>query len=101
MVKLGLKVARDYRRDERNWWASLTLPDGGADMSLTTAHENMNPGTMNLYFATSDVAPAYAQLRAKGAKISEVKDDPSGPGSGVKWFNREDPDSNQVLPVQA
>ena len=26
--KLGLKVATDYRRDEHNWWVSLTLPEG-------------------------------------------------------------------------
>jgi catechol 2,3-dioxygenase-like lactoylglutathione lyase family enzyme len=99
--KLGLKVATDYRRDEHNWWVSLTLPEGGAAMTLTTAHENMKPGTMNLYFETADVAAAHKELSAKGAKVSEVKDDLSGPGSGVKWFNLEDPDGNQVLLVQA
>jgi predicted enzyme related to lactoylglutathione lyase len=99
--KLGLKVATDYRRDEHNWWVSFTSPDGGTSITLTTAHENMKPGTMNLYFATSDVAAAHKELSAKGAKISEVKDDLSGPGSGVKWFNLEDPDGNQVLLVQA
>jgi catechol 2,3-dioxygenase-like lactoylglutathione lyase family enzyme len=98
--KLGLEVATDYRRDEHNWWVSLTLPEGGASITLTTAHENMKPGTMNLYFATSDLAAAHKELSAKNAKISEVKDDLSGPGSGVKWFNLEDPDGNQVLLVQ-
>ena len=61
----------------------------------------MKPGTMKLYFATSDVAAAYKELSAKGAKANEVKDDLYGPGSGVKWFNLEDPDGNQVLLVQA
>jgi catechol 2,3-dioxygenase-like lactoylglutathione lyase family enzyme len=77
--KLGLKVASDYRRDDHNWWVSLTLPQDGASIVLTTAHE----------------------LSAKGAKVSDVKDDLYGPGSGVKWFNLEDPDANQVFLVQA
>jgi len=61
----------------------------------------MKPGTMKLYFATSDVAAAYKELSAKGAKANEVTDDLCGPGSGVKWFNLEDPDGNQVILVHA
>ena len=98
--KLGLKVATDYRRDEHNWWVWLALPEGGASIILTTAHENMKPGTMSLHFETSDVAAAHKELSAKGAKVNQVRDDLYGPGSGVKWFNLEDPDGNQVLLVQ-
>ena len=98
---LGLKVATDYRKDDNNWWVSLTLPEGGASITLTTASENMKPGAMKLYFATSDVAAAHKELTAKGAKVNELKDDLYGPGSGVKWFNLADPDGNQVLLVQA
>ena len=98
--KLGLKVATDYRRDEHNWWVSLSLPEGGASIILTTAYENMKPGTMSLYFASSDVAAAHKELSAKDAKVNEVKDDLFGPGSGVRLFNLEDPDGNQVLLVQ-
>jgi catechol 2,3-dioxygenase-like lactoylglutathione lyase family enzyme len=98
---LGLKVAADYRRDDHNWWVTLTLPEGGASITLTTAHENMKPGTMSLYFASSDVGTAHQELSRKGAKVSEVKDDLHGPGSGVKWFNSEDPDGNQVILEQA
>jgi catechol 2,3-dioxygenase-like lactoylglutathione lyase family enzyme len=97
---LGMKVATDYRNDDDHWWVSLTLPEGGASITLTTAHENMKPGTMKLYFATSDVAAAHKELSTKGVKINQVKDDLFGPGSGVKWFNLEDPDGNQVLLVQ-
>ena len=61
----------------------------------------MKPGAMRLYFASSDVAAAHKELSAKGAKVNDVKDDLFGPGSGVKWFNLEDPDGNQVLLVQA
>jgi catechol 2,3-dioxygenase-like lactoylglutathione lyase family enzyme len=98
---LGLKVATDYRKDDNNWWVSLTLPEGGVSITLTTAHENMKPGTMKLYLATSDVASAHKELSAKGAKVNEVKDDLFGPGSGVKWTNLRDPDGNQILLVQA
>ena len=99
--KLGLKVATDYRRDEHNWWVSLTLPEGGASIILTTAHENMKPGTISLYFASADLDAAHKELSAKGAKVNEVRDDLYGPGSGVKWFNLEDPDGNLVFLVQA
>jgi len=99
--KLGLQVDTDYRRDDHNWWVSLTLPESGASIVLTTAHENMKPGTMSLYFASSDIAGAHQELSAKGAKVNEVKDDLYGPGSGVKWFNLADPEGNQVFLVQA
>jgi hypothetical protein len=46
-------------------------------------------------------AAAHDELSAKGARVNEVKDDLYGPGSGVKWFNVEDPDHNQVFLVQA
>jgi predicted enzyme related to lactoylglutathione lyase len=52
---------------------------------------------MKLNFATSDIAAAHKELSAKGAKVSDVKDDLFGPGSGVKWFYLEDPDGNHVV----
>ena len=98
--KLGLRVTSDFRRDDHNWWVGLAFPEGGSSVILTTSHENMKPGTMKLYFATSDVVGAYKELSAKGAKVNEVKNDLFGPGSGVKWLSLEDPDGNQVLLVQ-
>jgi len=98
--KLGLKVTTDSRRDDHNWWVGLALPEGGPSVILTTAHENMKPGTMKVYFATADVAGAHQELSVNGAKVNEVKNDLFGPGSGVKWFSVEDPDGNQVLLVQ-
>jgi catechol 2,3-dioxygenase-like lactoylglutathione lyase family enzyme len=99
--KLGLKVVQDYRKDDDNWWVSLTLPESGASINLTTAPENMKPGTMKLYFATSDVVAAHKELDGKGIKVNELKDDLYGPGSGIKWFNLDDPDGNQIFVVQA
>ena len=98
--QLGLKVVTDYRRDDHNWWVALTLPQGGASLTLTTAHENMKPGTMNLYFASADVAAAHKELSAKGVSVTAVKDDLHGPGSGVKWFHLQDPDGNQIVLAQ-
>lgn len=98
---LGLKVVSDNRKDDSYWWVSLSFPGGGAPITLTTSHENMKPGTMKLYFTSSNVAAVHNELSAKGAKVNEVKNDLYGPGSGVKWFSLEDPDGNQILLVQA
>ena len=98
--KLGLKVKQDYRQDDKNWWVSLTLPDGGVSITLSTFHGNAKPGTMNLYFATADVAASHKELVNKGVKVNEVKNDLFGPGSGVKWFDLEDPDGNQIKLAQ-
>jgi catechol 2,3-dioxygenase-like lactoylglutathione lyase family enzyme len=99
--KLGLKVVNDNRINDHNWWVSLSLPEGGTAITLTTAHENMKPGAMKLYLATSDAPAAHKELGTKGVKANDVKDDLYGPGSGVKWFNLDDPDGNQIVVVQA
>ena len=106
--KLGLKVATDYRQDDDNWWVSLTPPEGGATITLARVKAHMpasaggpKPGTLSLYFATSDVAAAHKEIAGKGVKLNEIKDDLFGPGSGVKWFNLEDPDGNLVHIAQA
>ena len=99
--KLGLKVTTDYRQDDHNWWVALTLPEGGVAFTLTTHHAHMKPGTMTLYFATSDIDAAHKALSDKGVKVSEVKDDLHGPGSGVKWFNFKDTDGNLIHLEQA
>jgi len=99
--KLGLEVKQDYRQDEGHWWVSLALPEGGVTITLTTFHEGFRPGTMSLYFATSDIAAAHKELNGKGVNVNPIKDDLYGPGSGVKWFNLADPDGNLVHILQA
>jgi catechol 2,3-dioxygenase-like lactoylglutathione lyase family enzyme len=99
--KLDLKVTSDYRKDDDHWWVSLTLPEGGVTVTLTSFHGNFKPGTTALYFATADIVAAHKALSDKGVKVNGVKDDLYGPGSGVKWFNVEDPDGNLVHLVQA
>jgi catechol 2,3-dioxygenase-like lactoylglutathione lyase family enzyme len=106
--KLGLRVVTEYRIDDDNWWVSLTPPEGGTTITLSRAKasmpasiEGMKPGTMALYFETSDIAAAHQELGGKGVKANEIMDNLFGPGSGVKFFNLKDPDGNQVLVVQA
>ena len=99
--KLGLKVVQDYRRDDNNWWVALTLPEGGVTITLTTNHMHMKPGTLTLYFSTSDITESHKELLKKDVKVNDVKDDLHGPGSGVKWFNFKDPDCNLIHIEQA
>src|SRR6185503_6974489 len=63
--KLGLEVATDYRRNDDNWWVTLTLPGGGASITLarsSTVKKTTEPGTMSFYFSTSDIATAHKEL---------------------------------------
>jgi catechol 2,3-dioxygenase-like lactoylglutathione lyase family enzyme len=94
--KLGLIVASDYRQADDRWWVSLTLPEGGITITLTTFHENAALGTMTLWFGTADLAAAHKELVDKGVNVSDIADDLHGPGSGVKWFNFKDPDGNLI-----
>jgi catechol 2,3-dioxygenase-like lactoylglutathione lyase family enzyme len=102
--KLGLEVATDYRQNDDNWWVTLTLPGGGASITLarssTTSNEPPKPGTLGIYLSTSDIAAAHKELNVKGVSPSEIQDDLYGPGSGVKFFQFQDPDGNQVTFAQ-
>jgi predicted enzyme related to lactoylglutathione lyase len=95
--KLGFKVTKDFGQGNQHW-VSLDAPGGGTSLNLTTAYENLKPGTMKLYFSTADVEKAYEELKAKGVKpTSEIID----PEWGDKLFSIEDPDGSQVYIVQA
>src|SRR5262245_59999471 len=84
---LGLKVTKDYRQDDQNWWVTHTPPEGGVSITLARYGEyRILPGMVGVYFKTSDVAAAHKELSQKGAKVSEIQDDLFGPGSGVKFF---------------
>jgi catechol 2,3-dioxygenase-like lactoylglutathione lyase family enzyme len=102
--QLGLQVATDYRRNDDNWWVTLTLPGGGASINLArssvTSNEPPKPGTVALYFSTSDITAAHKQLNEKGVETGEVRDDLYGSGSGVKFIQFKDPDGYQVTFAQ-
>jgi catechol 2,3-dioxygenase-like lactoylglutathione lyase family enzyme len=102
--QLGLEVTTDYRQNDDNWWVTLILPGGGASITLarssTTSNEPPKPGTLGFYISTSDVTAAHQELNEKGVKTSEVSDDLYGPGSGVKFFQLQDPDGNQLTFAQ-
>ncbi len=102
--KLDLKIITDYRIDDNNWWVSLTTPEGGATITLARASaypDNIKPGTMALYFETSDIVAAHKELSGEGVLVNDIQNDLFGPGSGVKFFNLKDPDGNIVHLVQA
>ena len=94
---LGLKVTKDYRQDDQNWWVTLTSNEGGISITISRYGEYViKPGTVALYFKTSDLASAHQELSKNGAKVSDIQDDLFGPGSGVKFFQLTDPDGTQV-----
>jgi catechol 2,3-dioxygenase-like lactoylglutathione lyase family enzyme len=94
--KLGLKITSDYRQDDEHWWVSLSLPEGGVTITLTTYHGNTQPCAMTLWFGTNDLNSAHEALSNKGIKVSDIQDDLHGPGLGVKWFNFADPFGNLI-----
>jgi catechol 2,3-dioxygenase-like lactoylglutathione lyase family enzyme len=101
--KLGLAIVTDFRRSDDNWWVTLTPPGGGTSITLarsSSVKKTTEPGTLSFYLSTSDIAAAHKELNEKGVKTNEIQDDLYGPGSGVKWFNLDDPDGNQVLVAQ-
>ena len=102
--KLGLGVATDYRLNDDNWWVTLTLPGGGVSITLarssTTSNEPPKPSTLGFYLSTSDLTAAHKELNEKGLKPSEIQGDLYGPGSGVKFFQLQDPEGNQVTFAQ-
>lgn len=94
---LGLEVTQDYRQDEKNWWITLALPEGGVSITLGLDEEGMTPGKVTMYFATDDIKAAHEELAGKGVKVSDVQDDLYGPGSNVKFVSLEDPEGNSVI----
>jgi catechol 2,3-dioxygenase-like lactoylglutathione lyase family enzyme len=104
---LGFAVTTDYGQGSHHW-VSLSLPEGGVTLTLTTflgtpeAGTVLQPGTMSFYLGTADIQQAFDGLAAKGVKVvNPIGDDVYGPGSGVKWFRLEDPDGNSVTIVQS
>jgi len=102
--KLGLEVATDYRQNDDNWWVTLTFQGGGTAITLarssTTSNEPPKPGTLGFYLSTSDIVSVHKELYEKGVEPGDVRDDLYGPGSGVKFFQLQDPDGNQVTFAQ-
>jgi catechol 2,3-dioxygenase-like lactoylglutathione lyase family enzyme len=102
--KLGCKVTKNVRQDDKNWWVSLEFPGGGPTVTifLTTYAPTPKPGGMAFYISSPDIQEAYKQLNAKGVKPDgEIMDDLYGPGSKVKWFSIKDPDGNNLTIAQS
>jgi catechol 2,3-dioxygenase-like lactoylglutathione lyase family enzyme len=98
--RLGLKVSKDIGQGDMHW-VILDLPGGGTSVALTTAYGDAKPGTMQMQFSTSDIQAAHKRLNTKSAKATTpIGDDLYGPGSGVKWFQLNDPDGDLLTVVQ-
>ena len=90
--RLGFTVEQE-RSQDGDHWLFLALPDSEVSLLLTTERQYMRPGTMKLYFSTSDVESAYAELTGKGVAVSGgVRHD-----TWATWFDFHDPDGNQVI----
>lgn len=98
--KLGWSITKDFGQGAHHW-VTLELPGGGASVTLTTMHGKSQPGTMMLYLSTANIAATHDALKAKGVEVNDVKDDLYGPGSGVKWFDMNDPDGHTWMMVQS
>lgn len=102
--KLGLDVATDYRLNDDNWWVTLTFPGGGPSITLarssTTSNQPPQPGSVGIYLSTADIDAAHKQLNERGVNTGDIADDLYGPGSGVKFFQFQDPDGYQITFAQ-
>jgi catechol 2,3-dioxygenase-like lactoylglutathione lyase family enzyme len=98
---LGFDVTLDYGKGDAHW-VNVSFPEGDLSLTLTTyLDKHLQPGTMSLYLATSDIQRAFDELTAKGVEPTDpISDDLFGPGSGVKWFRFTDPDGNVLTIAQ-
>jgi len=99
---LGLKVTQDYNRGGQRW-LSLSLPGGGASLSLLQAAstENLKVGTQKLYFTTPDAESLWKAIKARGVTPTHELTKETWEGSPwAAWFSLADPDGNQVMIVQ-
>src|SRR5258708_19762446 len=71
--QLGWSVTQDYGEGDRHW-VTLSLPGGGATLTLSTMHGKLEPGAMTLYLSTSNIEAANEDLKATGAKVNDIKD---------------------------
>jgi catechol 2,3-dioxygenase-like lactoylglutathione lyase family enzyme len=90
--------------------AALLLPPAVAASGKREDEEKVGHTVDNLIMfsiAVTDMPKArafYSDLKVTtDSRLDDhkVKNDLYGPGSGVKWFNLQDPDGNQVLLVQS
>lgn len=93
--KLGLKATGDYTNNGARW-VPLDLP-GGPSIVLTTYPANLMPGSMAIFFGTSDIEESYREVKANGVEPDgEIESDEYG-----RRFRIKDPDGNQLIVTQS
>ncbi len=76
---LGAKVEIDtpFGADGKTHWIMLQLPGVETRLTLVTWFPQMPPGSaQGMVLATRDIDAAYAQLKQRGLKLDEIKDQP-------------------------
>jgi catechol 2,3-dioxygenase-like lactoylglutathione lyase family enzyme len=89
---LGGKVEADMPMgpDSKMRWISLQLPGVETRLTLVTWFPQMPPGSaQGMVLATDDLSAAYADLKRRGLKLSDIKDQPYG-----RECTFSDPDGN-------
>jgi catechol 2,3-dioxygenase-like lactoylglutathione lyase family enzyme len=89
---LGARVEADvpFDQDGQQRWISLRLPGVETRISLVTWFPQMPPGSMQgLVLATNDISAAHSELKMRGLRISDIKNQPYG-----REATFSDPDGN-------
>ncbi len=89
---LGAKVEADMPMgpDGKLRWVSLQLPGVETRITLVTWFPQMPPGSaQGIVLATDDLSAAYAELKGRGLRLSDIKDQPYG-----RECTFADPDGN-------
>src|SRR5512135_853498 len=78
---LGAKVEADLPFDQEGKmrWISLVLPGVETRISLVTWFPQMPPGSVQgIVLATDDISAAHSELKMRGLRISDIKNQPYG-----------------------
>lgn len=78
---LGAKVEADLPFDQEGKmrWISLVLPGVETRLSLVTWFPQMPPGSVQgLVLATDNISAAHSELKMRGLRISDIKNQPYG-----------------------
>ncbi len=89
---LGARVEIDVPFDQHGQqrWISLVLPGVDTRISLVTWFPQMPPGSLQgIVLATNDISAAHSELKMRGLRISDIKNQPYG-----RECTFADPDGN-------
>ena len=89
---LGARVEVDMPFDQegKQRWISMVLPGVETRITLVTWFPQMPPGSLQgIVLATNDISAAHSELKMRGLRISDIKNQPYG-----RECTFADPDGN-------